>query len=92
MPCRDHAHGVRGHLSRLRKTHETLQRTCDAHAVDDVTGEAEGHDFGRVQEPALLESDAQVYVHHLRAALVDEYVGAVPITQSYDVACEGKRR
>ncbi len=74
-----------GHLDRQ---HKRSRRTCDAHAVNDVTGEAEGHDFGRVQKPALLEGDAEVNVHNLRAALVDEYVGAVPIAESYDITCK----
>ena len=43
-------------------------RTCGAHAVDDVAREPEGHQLGRVQEAALLEGHAQVYVHHLCAA------------------------
>ncbi len=41
--------------------------TCGAHSVHDVAGEAEGHQLGRVQEPALLKRHPQINVHHLHA-------------------------
>ncbi len=63
-------------------------RTGDAEAVDDVAGEAEGHHLGRRQEAALLEGDAQVDVHHVRRALVDQDVVAVPVPQPDDVTCD----
>ena len=51
---------------------------CGSHAVDDVTRQPERHQLRRVEEPALLKGDAQVDVHDLRIALVDQQVCRVP--------------
>lgn len=61
--------------------------TCGSHAIDNVAGEAEGHQLRSVQEAALLKGHPKINVHNLSSLAVQQYVVAVPVSQANDVAC-----
>ena len=58
----------------------------EAHAVDDVARQPEGDHFRDGQDPAGLEGDAEVDVHHFSRLLVEQDVVAVAVADAEDVA------